>query len=324
MNPSSDGSTSLILATRGSRLALRQSEIVAEMLRAAHPGLTIDIQVVKTKGDVDQRPFAQIGGKGLFTSEVERELVEDRADIAVHSAKDLTAEIAAGCVIAAIPDRASAHDVVVGGSGSSGEERIANLDPGAKVGTSSMRRRSLLAEMRPDLEPVELRGNLDTRLRKVAEGVVNAAILAAAGIERLGNADADTAPLYPDSWVPAPAQGALAVEARNELWIVELVAAIDDARARAEVELERAFAARLEGGCSVPLGCRAVCDGSSLVATGYLGAPEGTFSIRDRISGGMHEAVALGTELADAILQGGGDEILADIKETTTPEVSEP
>lgn len=324
MNPSPDGFPRLTLATRGSRLALRQSEIVAELLRAAHPAIDIEIKVIKTTGDKDQRPFAEIGGKGLFTSEVERELVEGDAHIAVHSAKDLTAEIATGCVIAAIPQRTGAHDVVVGGPGSTGEERLTNLQPGATVGTSSMRRRSLLAEMRPDLQPVELRGNLDTRLRKVAEGVVDAAILAAAGIERLGNTDAKPAPLNPDSWVPAPAQGALAVEARSERWIVELVAAIDNERARAEVELERAFAARLEGGCSVPLGCHAVCDGKSLVATGYLGAPEGTFSIRDRISGGMHEPVALGTELAEAILQGGGDEILADIKDISTPEVVEP
>jgi hydroxymethylbilane synthase len=322
MNPNSD--RHLTLATRGSRLALRQSEIVAALLTKAHPGLEVEVHVVSTKGDVDRRPFAEIGGKGIFTTEVERELVEGRAHIAVHSAKDLTAEIADGCVIAAIPERIGAHDVVVGGAGTSGEERLANLAPGATVGTSSMRRRALLAEMRPDVQAVELRGNLDTRLRKVAEGQVDVAILAAAGIERLGDVQADTAPLSPNSWVPAPAQGALAVEARDEPWIVELILAIDDERARAEVELERAFAARLEGGCSVPLGCRATCDGSMLIATGFLGAPEGTFSIRDRISGGAHEAVALGQELADAILHAGGDDILADLKEATAPEVVEP
>jgi hydroxymethylbilane synthase len=324
MTPNSDGSGRLKLATRGSRLALRQAEIVAGLLKSAHPGIEIEIVVVKTTGDVDKRPFAKIGGKGLFTSEIEREIGEDRAQIAVHSAKDLTAEIAPGLVIAAVPLRAGAHDVVVGGSGSSGEDRLGSLPRGARVGTSSMRRRALLAEMRPDVEAVDLRGNLDTRLRKVAEGEVDAAIIAAAGLERLSELAADAAPLSPDRWVPAPAQGALAVEARAERWLLDIVESIDDPAARAEVTLERAFAARLEGGCSVPLGCLAVCDGATLVATGYLGSPDGTASVRDRISGGRHEAEALGKELADAILHAGGDDILEDLNETDSPMVSEP
>src|SRR5918992_1056361 len=163
----------LVLATRGSRLALKQTALVAELVTRAHPHVSIETLTVTTTGDKDARPFAAIGGKGLFTSEVERAVVEGRADIAVHSAKDLTAELAAGC------------EIVCVGDGARGEERIASLASGATVGTSSMRRRALLAEARPDIETSELRGNLDTRLRKVEDGVIDAAVLAAAGIERL-------------------------------------------------------------------------------------------------------------------------------------------
>ena len=314
----------LTIASRGSRLALRQSEIVAEALTRAHPGLAVEVLTVTTKGDVDQRPFAEIGGKGLFTSEVERAVIEGRADVAVHSAKDLTAQLGPGCGIVCVPARASVADVVVGGSGATGEEALGSLPPGARVGTSSMRRRSLLAEARPDLEPVELRGNLDTRLRKVAEGRVDAAILAAAGIERLG-LEAGAKQLDPDWWVPAPAQGALAVEAVAERpEIVELFGPLNDRDAWATVVLERAFSVRLEGGCSVPLGCLARVEGDRIMAMGYLGWPDGSQGLRDRISGGIKEAAALGGELADALLSCGGDEIIAEVKASQTPEVAEP
>jgi hydroxymethylbilane synthase len=317
-------SKKLVLATRGSRLALKQASLVADLVTGAHPGVSIEIATVTTTGDRDQRPFAAIGGKGLFTSEVERAVVEGRADIAVHSAKDLTAELAPGCAIVCVPMRASVTDVVVGGSGRSGEERIASLPKGATVGTSSMRRRALLAEARPDLETRELRGNLDTRLRKVEDGEIDAAILASAGIERLLGS-APEGGLDPTWWVPAPAQGALAVEAlagRDDL--AELFAGLDDVAARHEVTAERAFAARLEGGCSVPLGCHARASSSGIVLTGLLGSPDGSNNMRDRLSGSLHEAAQLGSELADAILGAGGDEILAELKETDSPEPVEP
>lgn len=317
-------SNKLVLATRGSRLALKQASLIADLVTRAHSELSVDILTVTTTGDKDQRPFAAIGGKGLFTSEVERAVVDGRADIAVHSAKDLTAELAPGCAIVCVPVRASVPDVVVGGTGESGEERLASLPRGAVVGTSSMRRRALLAEARADLEMSELRGNLDTRLRKVEEGEIDAAVLAAAGIERL----LGTAPkgaLDPTWWVPAPGQGALAVEALEERADVrELFADLDDRAARAEVTAERAFAARLEGGCSVPLGCHARASGSSLVLTGLLAAADGSQILRDRLSGPPHEAAQLGAELADAILGAGGDEILADLKEIDSPEPVEP
>ncbi len=321
---------SLVLASRASRLALTQAEIVASMVRAQHPDLRIDIQSVRTSGDADPRPFAQIGGKGLFTTEVEREVIEGRAHVAVHSAKDLTAELAAGCDIVCVPPRAERADVVVGGRGGSGEERLGMLEPGATVGTSSMRRRALVLEARPDLDVVEFRGNLDTRLAKVRDGAVDVAVLAAAGLERLhGGVDAkpapDFAPLDPSWWVPAPAQGALAIEARVDREdVVQLFEALTDPRALAEVTCERAFSARLEGGCSVPLGCSAVVSDSHLTASGYLATPDAAIALRDRISGPASEAASLGIELAEALLASGGDDVLDEIRAAELTEPSPP
>lgn len=323
----------LVLATRGSRLALRQAGIVSELLRGAHPTLEVEVNVVETRGDRDQRAFSAIGGKGLFTSEVETAVVRGDADVAVHSAKDLTAELAEGCAIVCVPRRAAREDVVVGGTGSTGEDRLGALPEGARVGTSSMRRRALLAEGRPDLEVVEFRGNIDTRLAKVERGEVDAAILARAGIERLAGEASDDAPagsatgapLDPGWWLPAPGQGALALEALTARTdVAELLAPVEDPVARAELECERAFATRLEGGCSVPLGCSANADGTRLVVTGFLAGPEGSQAIRDRISGGVHEAAALGRELAEAILTCGGGDLLEELRETAAPPVPEP
>lgn len=314
----------LVVATRGSRLALAQTDLVLQGIRTLHPNIDLEVSVVKTTGDTDARPFAEIGGKGLFTTEVEAELVASRADIAVHSAKDLTADLADGCSLVCIPQRGPVHDVVVGAEGASGDERLGRLPAGARVGTSSLRRRALLAEWRDDLEVVEFRGNVDTRLRKVAEGDVDAAILAAAGIDRLGVA-VDAAPLDPVRWLPAPAQGALAIEALTERRdIVELLAPLDDREARARVDCERAFARVMEGGCSVPLACYSRVEGSSLVIDGFLGMPDGSQSMRDRISGGLYEAERLGAELAQAIVSCGGRAILDELEYLNAPAVPEP
>ena len=315
----------LVIASRGSRLALRQAELVADMVSRAHPRIAVEIKTVTTRGDRDGRPFRSIPGKGLFTSEVEREVLEGRADIAVHSAKDLTAGLGPGCTIVCVPLRASAHDVVVGGEGPSGDEILAGLPAGARVGTSSIRRRALLTERRPDLEVLDLRGNLDTRLAKVDRGDVDVAILAAAGLERLEATEAGSmGALDPASWVPAPAQGALAVEAlveRSDL--VTLFGPLDDPAVRAEVECERAFGERLEGGCSVPLGCLARAADGHIAVTGFLGAPDGSYALRDRISGPASAAVDLGRELATAILDAGGRDILEDIADQEASAVTE-
>ena len=319
----------LVIASRGSRLALTQAEIVSNLLRARHADLKIEVETVRTSGDADARPFAEIGGKGLFTSEVERRVVEGDAHVAVHSAKDLTAELAPGCEIICVPVRAARADVVAGGRGDSGEERLGALEPGATVGTSSMRRRALVVEARPDLHVVEFRGNLDTRLAKVSDGAVEVAILAAAGIERLYRSNdashPDTAALDPSWWVPAPAQGALAIEARaDRLDVAALFEDLSDRGSRAEVACERAFSARLEGGCSVPLGCTAVVSGADLTATGYLATPDAAIALRDRISGPVAEAASLGTELAEALLGAGGDEVLDEIRASELTEPSAP
>jgi hydroxymethylbilane synthase len=305
----------LTIASRGSRLALAQAGIVARLIEKLHPGMQVEVVRVTTRGDRDERPFGAIGGKGLFTSEVEREVAERRADVAVHSAKDLTAELAPGCALVCVPPRASVGDVVVGGDGSSGAARIASLPAGARVGTSSMRRRALLAEARADLDVAELRGNLDTRLAKVQRGEVYAAVVAAAGLERIGRDDlVASALLDPTEWIPAPSQGALAVEALEDRRdLVELFAPLADPGAAAEVACERAFAARLEGGCSVPLGCTARADEDRLLVRGLLASPRGDVTLRDRVSGPLDRAEALGIELAQALLRAGGDHILAEI-----------
>lgn len=312
----------LTLASRGSALARAQTQRVVDRLTRVHPGVSVEVRVVRTTGDRDHRAFGEIVGKGLFTSEVEREVVEGRADAAIHSAKDLTAELASGCAIVCVPERVGPHDVVLGGVGDDGRTRLESLPPRGRIGTSSIRRRTLLAEIRPDLQPVELRGNIDTRLRKLAAGECDAAILALAGLERLG-IDGDHALLSPDWWVPAPGQGALAVEAleaRRD--VVEVFAALDDPSASAGVACERAFAATLEGGCTVPLGCVALVEGERMVVTGYLGGPG--VSIRDRISGPVGDAEALGRDLAEAILSSGGRDILDELRSEEAPAPSEP
>lgn len=306
----------LVIASRRSRLALWQSEFVARMLKQRHPQIETRILTLSTKGDADQRSFEAIGGKGIFVTEVERAVQEGRADIAVHSAKDLTAALAPGCVLVCVPLRAAPEDVVVGGAGDSGEERLGRLPEKARVGTSSLRRRALLAEARPDLDIVEFRGNLDTRLAKVAGGEVDAAILARAGIERLnGGADGGLASLASDWWVAAPGQGALAVEALDERDdLRQLFGPLNDEASRAELLCERSFSMRLEGGCTVPLGCTARASEGRLVVNGFLGLPDGSRGIRDRISGPLSDAEALGRELAEAIYSGGGDEILEELR----------
>lgn len=272
------------------------------------------MQAIRTRGDEDRRSFAAIGGKGLFVAEVEQAVVDGRADLAVHSAKDLTAELAPGCSILCVPRRASAHDVIVGA------DALEDLPAGATVGTSSMRRRALLAEARPDLDVVDFRGNLDTRLRKVDEGVVDAAILAAAGLERLGAAAG--APIDPERWVPAPGQGALAIEGRTDRSdLSELLAPLNDDDATAELACERAFSARLEGGCTVPIGCLARSSNGKVTVVGYLGLPDGSHALRDRIAGPTRTAAELGVELADAIHDCGGRDILEELRDLdgTTP-----
>lgn len=293
-------------------MALAQTALAEGLLKAARPGIETETVIIRTSGDRDRRPFAEIGGKGLFTTEVEGAVVRGDADIGVHSAKDLTAEIAPGCSIH-IVDRGPVHDVVVGGAGGTGEERLAGLVAGTTVGTSSMRRRSQLAAVRPDIVAVELRGNVETRVARVDSGEIGAAILAAAGLARAGLLP-DGGELDPWTWVPAPAQGAIAIEAAmvsDELGA--LLDEVTDAPASAEVACERAFSARLEGGCSIPLGCLAALTENTIAAAGFLGDQSGA-GISERLTGSAEDPEGLGVALAESVLKLGGEAMLAAIR----------
>jgi hydroxymethylbilane synthase len=243
----------LRVGTRSSALALRQADLAVEHLSRVRPGLVVDIVGISTKGDRDKStPFAELGTKAIFAHELQRALLDDEIDVAVHSLKDLTGAEPEGLVIASVPERADPRDVLVSREGGT----LGELAAGSVVGTSSVRREALIRAARPDLRTAPLRGNVDTRLRKVADGEVDAAILAAAGIVRLQREGEITEWLDPSDFVPPPGQGAIAIEARAErvagdlAWIVES----QDDVARRCVDTERAFMEIVEGSCEVPLG----------------------------------------------------------------------
>ena len=252
----------LVIGTRGSRLAMTQTEMVAAGLRAAVPGLDVAIEVIHTKGDkILDVPLAKVGGKGLFVKEIEEALQERRCDLAVHSLKDVPAELPDGLVLGAALVREVAYDAFV-----SREWRCPrNLPQGARVGTSSLRRQALLKAVRPDLEVVSLRGNVETRLRKLDEGL-DAIVLAAAGLRRLGLSDRIAACLTPPEFVPAAGQGIVVVENRADDHEVAglLSRALEHASTRIVMRAERAFLAAMGGGCQVPLGAFARIEGNAI------------------------------------------------------------
>lgn len=285
----------LILGTRGSQLATTQSGHVADMLRAH--GHDVELRIIVTRGDQNQStPVAQIGGKGLFTAELEEALAAGRIHLAVHSLKDLPTEDAPGLVVAAIPPREDHRDAVVGAP-------LADLPAGARVGTASLRRRALLGARRPDLECVALRGNVDTRIRKVRDGELDSVILAAAGLHRLGR-KADIAE-YLD-FLPAPAQGALAVQAHSENEeVLAALRTIHDEETALHTRAERELLSVLEGGCSVPVGALAT---PGLHLRAVVAAPDGKRVIE--AEGRGDDPVALGREVAGLLLDNGAKEIL--------------
>ncbi len=299
----------IVIGSRGSELALRQSELIANGLRALEPGARIDIQVIQTSGDkITDVPLAQIGGKGLFTKEIEEALLAGEIDLAVHSMKDLPTELPDGLCIGAIPKRESPCDVLV----SAGKLRLEQLPPGARVGTSSLRRTAQLRAFRSDLKILPLRGNVTTRLRKVSENSVDAAILAAAGLMRLGLSDRISQEIPVMLMLPAPAQGALAIEARgDDARILRLLAALDDPETRSAVTAERTFLAAMEGGCQVPLGALASRTGESIVLDACVCSLDGAQVLRCRTASrpdrpeeaGHQAAVELRNQGADALLE---------------------
>lgn len=298
----------LILATRGSKLALAQAETIAAMLRAAHSGLEVELRIIQTKGDlVLDRALSRIGDKGLFVKEIEQALLDGTADLAVHSCKDLPSVLPEALTLAAFPRRADPRDVLI----SRHNLRLRDLPTGAVVGTSSLRRACQIRHLRPDVQVIDLRGNVDTRLRKAQSADYDAIVLAAAGLERLSLSDVVTEVFAPKVMLPAVAQGALAVECRAyDAEVRALLAALNDATTEQAVRAERAFLARLEGGCQVPIAAHATIDGDAVRLHGLIGTPDGAQVVRGEQVGTVDDPAVVGVALAETLLSQGGAAIL--------------
>lgn len=301
---------SLRIATRQSRLALWQAEHVATRLRALHPQLDVVLVPMTTQGDrVTDRALADIGGKGLFIKELELALAENRADIAVHSMKDVPTEMPPGMSIAAMLERADAHDAFVSRNFTTFDE----LPRGARVGTSSLRRQSQLKAARPDLQMLLLRGNVETRLRKLDEGQYDAIILATAGLVRLGLEQRITQSIPFTRSLPAVGQAIVGIECRSDdRRSIDLVAGLNDMQSWLCGGAERAFAHRLQGSCQSPIAGYAEIDNERLTLQGVVGSADGARIFRGTIDGAMNEGERLGVELADRLLNAGADILLAE------------
>ncbi|MGN2253270.1 hydroxymethylbilane synthase [Frateuria sp. GZRe12] len=296
----------LRIATRKSALALWQAEHVAARLRAEHPGLAVELVPMTTRGDeIADRPLATIGGKGLFLKELEVAMLEGRADLAVHSLKDVPAELEPGFVLPAMLPRADAADAFV----SNDHATLDALPHGARVGTSSLRRQAQLRATRPDLELLDLRGNVNTRLAKLDAGDYDAIVLACAGLERLGLAARIRQRLAAPDWLPAPGQAAIAIEARaDQPAVLALLAALDDADTRVTVSAERAMNHALGGSCTVPVAAWCVLGERGLHLRGLVGDAASGQLVRAEASGPVDRPEVLGRAVADALLaQGAGD-----------------
>ncbi len=297
----------VVIGTRGSKLALVQTHMIRDALLAAHRDLAIEIKHITTKGDVIlDRPLSAIGDKGLFVTEIEDALRAGRIDLAVHSAKDLPSELPPDMALPAFPPRIDPRDALIARDGL----RLADLPEGAHVGTSSLRRGCQLRHLRPDLQISDLRGNVDTRLRKLHEGQYDAIVLAAAGLRRLGQAEQITEYLDPGAMLPAVSQGILGIEARaGDASTAALLAPLDDPAARAAATAERAFLARIGGGCQVPVAAYARLDGDTLLLAGLIGARDGRL-VRGELAGPAGDPAALGARLAEQLLGEGGRALL--------------
>lgn len=299
--------TRLRIGTRGSALALAQSAWVKEQIERRNPELEIELRTIKTSGDsfVDTA-IPNIGGKGVFTKEIEDALLRKEIDIAVHSLKDLPTALSSGLVIAAVPIREDARDVLVG----RGEQTLSALPPGSKIGTGSLRRRAQLLHFRADIVSKPIRGNIDTRLKKLDAGEVDALVLAAAGLKRIGRDDRIGEYLSDAVCVSAAGQGALGIQSRDEPSIAALVEFLHDAATYAEVTAERALLDRLGGGCHVPIGARARVEGGELKMIAVVASLDGSSLCRSEGAGLVSEAVALGRGLAQQLLDQGAGKFL--------------
>ncbi len=302
---------SLVIGTRGSRLALWQAEWVQSRLQELAPDLRVTLRRIKTSGDkILDVPLAKVGGKGLFVKEIEEALLQGDVDLAVHSMKDVPTALPDGLAILCIPPREDPRDALISHAG----RTLDRLPKGSCIGTSSLRRQAQLLYRRPDLSITMLRGNLDTRLRKVGEGAFDAIVVAAAGLRRMGWSDRVTEYLPPEVSLPAIGQGALGIEGRRgDSFVRGLLEPLEDPATRTAVTAERALLDRLEGGCQVPIGAHATMKGDTLLLDGLIASTDGRRLIRHSIEGSMAEARGLGVQLAEQLLAQGGEEILKEI-----------
>lgn len=303
---------SIKIGTRGSKLALWQANWVKSALNEKFPQHTIEVVTIRTQGDkVLNIPLAQVGGKGLFVKEIEQNLLNRRVDIAVHSMKDMPADIPQGLHIGAIPQRETPTDVLISKNGL----RFLELKPGSVIGTSSLRRAAQLRHARADIVIRALRGNLDTRLRKLESENLDAIVVAAAGVKRLNLENRITEYLNEDLMLPAVGQGALCIEIReNDPQIEEMTTALDHFQTRAIVKGERAFLNRLQGGCQVPLAGYGKIEKNRYLLTGLIADIDGSKLIKDTLSGSVESSENVGIQLAEQLLEKGADKILEKLK----------
>lgn len=299
----------LVIATRGSALALWQANYIKECLEELNPDLMISLNVIHTKGDaIQDAPLAKIGGKGLFVKEIEDAILDGRADMAVHSVKDIPMEIPDGLILGCVPKREAATDCFL----SMRWQAFEKLPHGARVGTSSLRRQAQLLAIRPDLNIVPLRGNIDTRLRKLEKDDYDAIFLATAGLFRLGLHARYMAPMDTDTILPAVGQGALGIECGEDNYDLHvLLSYLEDRDTRVCVDAERAFMSRLDGGCQVPIGAYAhMLDEENIHIHGLVAEPDGAVILRGQKSGDAIDSRVIGDSLACELLDGGADAIL--------------
>lgn len=307
----------IIIGTRGSKLALWQAEWVKAQIESLVPGVEVTLKKIKTTGDkILDVPLAKVGGKGLFVKEIEEAMLRGEIDLAVHSMKDVPTELPDGLHLGAICEREDPRDAFISGLSEKGFtiKSFNELPQGATIGTSSLRRSCQLKNLRPDLKIVQLRGNVDTRLRKLDEGQFDAIILASAGVKRLGHKDRITEYLPTDISLPAIGQGAIGIECRvDDEFINSIISRLNHQETAVCVKAERAFLRRLEGGCQVPIAAHAVLRDERVVLDGLVGSIEGDRIIRDSMEGSITDAEKIGVELAELILSRGGKEILDEV-----------
>jgi len=301
----------LRIGTRGSKLALWQANWVKREINRYDPDISISLVKIKTTGDkILDSPLAKIGGKGLFVKEIEEALLREEIDIAVHSMKDVPAELPEGLIIGVVTKREDPRDVLISRSG----ESLSELKIGAKIGTTSLRRKAQLLNLRPDFEIFPLRGNLDTRIRKIYTEGLDAIIVAAAGVKRLLLDKNITEYIEPEVSLPAIGQGALAIEIRKyDVETENIIKKLDHLETRIAVYSERAFSKRLGGGCQTPVAAHGKVENSNIILHGMIADVDGSELIKDKISGNKEEYEKLGLELAERMLKNGGSRILEKI-----------